>query len=176
MHAKRLLKHWLLLSLILLSMLGCKSNTESDEPPQKFKFPPLVWAKALVALIKPTIPDTATTLEKQALKFQSKGRLELAEKHYRQALIIREQGWGADHLYVTPGLDLLVAYYTTQGKYAEAIPFVKRALEIRERWLGPLHPDVATTLDKYAELLRQTEHTAEAVPYEQRAQAIRGNK
>jgi tetratricopeptide (TPR) repeat protein len=176
MHATRWLQHWVLLSLILLSMLGCQGSIPPDQPPKKYKFPPLVWAKALVDLIKPAVPDTAAGLEKQALYFQTKGQYDLAEKHYRQALTIRETGWGAEHFNVVPSLEALAAYYTARGQYEQIEPLLRRDLAIREKAQGPQHADVAATLDKYVALLRQTGRTAEAISLEQRAQAIRGNK
>jgi tetratricopeptide (TPR) repeat protein len=174
MHGKRLLRQWMLLSLILLSLFGCKSSTAPDQPPQKFKFPPLEWAKALAALIKPAIPNTVVTLEEQAQRFQGKGRLDLAEKQYRLALTIRESGWGAQHLNVVHSLDVLATYYMSQGRYAEAEPLLQRSLAIKEKELTQQHPDVADTLEQYAELLRKTGRDTEAMPLAQRAQTIRG--
>src|SRR5262245_14738629 len=167
MHGKRLLRQWILLSIIVLSLLGCsKSDPDSEVPPKKFKFPPLVWALALVKMIKPAIPDTSATLGDLAKRFQTKGRYELAEKYYRQALTIAENGWGADHLFIVPHLDKVATYLMSREKYTDAEPLLQRSLAIKEKVLTQTHPDVADALEKYAELLRKTGRDTEAMKLE----------
>ena len=66
----------------------------------------------------------------------------------------------------------MAAYYTTQGRYADAEALWQRALAIKEKTLGPHHPDVAATLAKYAVLLHKMGREQEALSLEQRAQTI----
>ena len=173
MHGKRLMARWIVVVLIVGSVLGCQSSSNTEQPANKSVLRlPLKWLRAAVALVKPAIPDTAATLTQQADQFLAQGRLELAEKHYRLALSIREGGWGGDHPKVAPSLDALATYYITQGDYAKAEPLLQRSMAIREKAKELPTPDFAKTLTTYAGLLRKVGRAQEALPLEQRAQAL----
>lgn len=173
MQNTRVIIRWLSLGLMLLSILACSNSTDPQQtsPPRKTL---IQHVQALVALIRPATPNTSAELEAQANLFATDGRHDLAEKHYRLALTIKESAWGAAHLKAVPSLEALAAYYTTQKRYANAEPLWRRALTIKDKTLGPHHPDVATTLSKYAAFLRKTGRDGEAFSLEQRAQAIPG--
>jgi tetratricopeptide (TPR) repeat protein len=171
MQHKHFILRWLSLSLLLLSVLACHSNTEPNAAPPASKTL-IQRVQALIALIRPAIPNTAANLERLAKGFEADGRQALAEKHYRLALTIRESAWGDEHPNVVPSLEALAAYYTTQGRYTDAEALWQRALAIKEKTLSPHHPDVATTLAKYAVLLHKMGREREALALEQRAQAI----
>jgi tetratricopeptide (TPR) repeat protein len=173
MSRKRVLIPWIVCGMIGLSLSGCQNRATLDQPSQKSKSP-LQWVSALLALIKPAVPDTAGTLQAQAQHFETMQQYALAERYYHQALTIRESAWGAAHLKVTPGLDALAAFYTAQGRYPEAAALWQRAMAIREQTFGPDHPEVAETLSKYALLLRHMQRSEEAGALEQRLQTMRG--
>ena len=171
MQHKRFILRWLLLILLLLGVLACHNSTESNTTPQASKTF-MQRVQALIALIRPAVPNTTANLERLAKGFEADGRQALAEKHYRLALTIRESAWGDEHPNVVPSLEALAAYYTTQGRYADAETLWQRALAIKEKTLTPHHPDVAATLTKYAVLLHKMGRESEALSLEQRAQAI----
>ena len=171
MQHKRIILRWIALSLMLLSVLACHSSTEPNAAPQKPKTL-IQRVQALIALVRPAVPNTTASLEALAKGFEADGRQALAEKHYRLALTIRERAWGDDHPNVVPGLEAMAAYYTTQGRYADAEALWQRALAIKEKTLSPHHPDVAATLAKYAVLLHKMGREQEALSLEQRAQTI----
>lgn len=170
--------HGAVIGCLMLGVAGCSGGSDQDPSATRTSgaFSPLKMLLSIVELIRPEQPDTVNSLETQAASFAAQQRYELAEKHYQQALLIREKAWGEQSQHVTPGLDRLAAFYVARGQYAEAEPLVQRALAIREHVLGAQHPDVAMSLEKYAAFLRQQHREAEAVPLEERAKAIRSQK
>lgn len=96
-----------------------------------------------------------------------------AEPLFQQALAIREQTLGAEHLAVAETLNSLGVLYHEQGKYVQAEPLYYQALVIRERTLGAEHPAVAETLNNLgASYYFQGKYT-QAEPLYQRAITIR---
>ena len=172
MSGKRLLVRWVAVLLLGGSILGCQNPANSEQPVKKSAPLPLKWLRAAIAFVKPAIPDTAATLTEQATRFATQGRTELAEKHYRLALTIRESAWGGDHPKIAPSLDALATYYITREDYAKAEPLLQRAQAIYEKAEPLQSPDLAATLTKYADLLRKMGRVQEALPLEQRVQAM----
>lgn len=81
-----------------------------------------------------------------------------------QALSIREQHLGAEHLDTATSLSNLAGLYSYQGKYKQAELLVARALSIREQCLGPEHPDTIEALQGLANLYRDQGKYDEAEP------------
>lgn len=71
-------------------------------------------------------PDSASARLKLAWVFYQQGNLAAAEKHYREALLIDGQSFGAN-------LNLGVIRFD-QKKYEEAIIYFKKAVEIRPKY------------------------------------------
>jgi len=92
--------------------------------------------------------------------------------YVQQALLLREQHLGKEHLETAVSLDRLARWWELQGKYAEAEPLYQRALSIRRQQLGLEHPDTATSLSNLAELYRAQGRYREAEPLYQLALAI----
>ena len=109
--------------------------------------------------------------------------LEVADRHYReairlfdqgyflksvpvmeQALEIREQILGADHLEVAATLHMVGRLYTLMVYSGKAEAALKRALAIREKHLGSDDPDVGRTIGLLADFYRKTGRMDEAEP------------
>jgi tetratricopeptide (TPR) repeat protein len=88
----------------------------------------------------------------------------LDEPALRRAITIREQLWGADHLYVAESLSKLAQLYQEQEKYVEMEPLLLRLLAILEQQLGPQHPNTAACLSILATVYRQQGKYAQAEP------------
>src|SRR5579859_3093429 len=101
-----------------------------------------------------------------------RGHYSEAEPFLQQALALREQQLGLEHLDTATSLYHLAFLYRLTGKYTEAEPVFLRALSIREQQLGPEHPDTATCLHDLALLYQEQGKYTEAEPLYQRALAI----
>lgn len=176
--AQRRWIHEVVIGCLMLGVVGCSGGSDQDQKSTHTSGGggPLKMLLSILEFIRPEQPDTVKSLETQAAAFAAQKRYELAEKHYRQALLIRERAWGEQSQHVAPGLDQLAAFLIARGQYADAEALLQRALAIREQALGARHPDVATNLDSYAAFLRQQQREAEAIPLEERARAIRSQK
>jgi tetratricopeptide (TPR) repeat protein len=90
----------------------------------------------------------------------------------QQALVLREQTLGADHLDVATILNSLAVLYRQRGQYREALPLAQRALLIREQALGPEHPQVAASLNTLSAQYSFQGQYREAQPLVERALRI----
>jgi tetratricopeptide (TPR) repeat protein/transcriptional regulator with XRE-family HTH domain len=81
-----------------------------------------------------------------------RSRFAEAEKLLRQALAMREQIFGVDHLTTTEAVNALGVTITEMGHFEEAEQLLSRALAMRERQLGEAHLAVAETLYHLAHL------------------------
>src|SRR5262249_34693686 len=80
----------------------------------------------------------------------ARGHYSEAEPFLQQALSLREQQLGSDHLDTATSLYHLAILYRLAGKYPEAEPLFQRVLSIREQQLGETHPDTANCLHDLA--------------------------
>lgn len=117
-------------------------------------------------------PEATHLLDQTGYYLSVRGQYSEAEPLLQQALSIREQQLGPDHLDTATSLDHLGRLYQLQGKYAQAEPLYQRALSIRERQSGPDHLDTASSLDHLAQLYQFQGKYAQAEPLYQRALAI----
>ncbi len=99
-------------------------------------------------------------------------RYEEAEPLYLQALAIREQLLGLEHLYTASCLGKLAELYEIQGKYAKAEPLLQQTLAIREKLLGPEHSATGTALNNLGIVYWEQGKYKEAEPLLQRALTI----
>jgi tetratricopeptide (TPR) repeat protein len=96
--------------------------------------------------------EAGRLLHETATYLMARGHSAEAELLFQQALRIREQLLGPEHLDVAHSLHSLANLYLVQGKYMEAESLFQQALRIREQLLGPEHPDIAHSLNLLAGL------------------------
>lgn len=111
---------------------------------------------AIAAVAPPAV--RAGSLAREAWQDLLDGRYADALPKAQQALALREQLFGSEHLEVAASLNVLGEVYRAQGRLDDAERVHRRALTLRERHLGPGDPNVATTLNNLAML-----HNARAV-------------
>jgi serine/threonine protein kinase/Tfp pilus assembly protein PilF len=104
--------------------------------------------------------------------YRSLVRNEIAERHLRRALELRQQLWGTDNELVAESMRLLGIALRSQDKYDEALEMFEQALAIKERLLGENHHQVALALNSLALTLRRVGRIAEAEECLRRAVAI----
>ncbi len=149
-------------------------NIDVDTWPQCGRY--LSHTQACAALIRQynlAFPEAARLLDQAAWYLHDCALYEQAEPLFQQALAIKEQVLGPDHLDTATSLNNLVWLYFRQDKYEQAEPLCQRALAIREKALGPEHPDTASTLYQLAMLYQDQGKYEQAEPLYQRALAIR---
>ncbi len=97
-----------------------------------------------------TSHEATHVLNQAAYYLRERARYAEAESLFQQALQIREQVFGPQHLDTAQSLYNLGRLYFDQGRYAEAEPLYQRALSLREQALGSNHLEVARTLNSLA--------------------------
>ena len=118
-------------------------------------------------------PEAGRLLNEAGRFLDEQGQYPEATLFLEQALTIREQVQGTQHLEVAESLNNIGELYRHQGKYAEAIPFLERALAIREQILGPIHPEVASSLNVWQDRTHHLYRYSKAELFYQRALTIR---
>ena len=98
----------------------------------------------LVRLVGPDHPLVAMALNNLGLDAEAEGRLDDAERDYRESARLLEQALGPDHPRVAIALGNLGAALRARHKPADALAAFERALAINERRFGP---DYADSLD-----------------------------
>jgi tetratricopeptide (TPR) repeat protein len=86
--------------------------------------------------------QSAIKLERTGVMYFNVGHPLLAEPLLEEALTLREQSVGVDHLTVATTLTHLGSVYHALGKDERARTCLQRALAIREKVLGSFHPAV----------------------------------
>jgi len=97
----------------------------------------------------------ADSLDSIAHADLAQGKQAEAKSRYEQALNIRLEVLGPDHLKVAASLNFLSDLYNKQRRFAAADSLLEKALAIREKVLGPDHPALTRTLIPLA-LFRNT--------------------
>lgn len=105
--------------------------------------------------------------------YRSLGRAENAEPLLREALAVREQALGPDHLQVAETLNTLARVRLDLGDPVESRAMYERALTIREASEGDASASVAEVLNNLGNVHLTTGHLREAVDVYTRARAIR---
>ncbi len=106
--------------------------------------------------------EQALLLNNMARYLYGRGTYNEAEPLFRNALEIRKNQLGDDHLDVAMSQNDLAVLLDAQCRYTESEPLYRQALAVREQQLGKEHPDVATSLSNLATILRDQGKYAEA--------------
>ncbi len=75
----------------------------------------------------------------------ARGKIEEAERCYREAIAIEEKAFGSDSLASIAAKNNLAVLLRTQNRLDEAEPLTRQAFETRRAKQGPDHPDTLTT-------------------------------
>jgi len=111
-------------------------------------------------------------MNQQVLDLMAQGKYQIAIPVAREALKIRKNRLGPDHLKVATSLNNLASLYESMGAYGKAKPLYKNALAITKARLGPGHPKVATSLNNLALLYQSMGAYDKAEPLYRQALAI----
>lgn len=118
-------------------------------------------------------PVVADVLYELAELLLVQGQAAEGEALAREALGLREDLLGPEHVAVAASLDQVGSFLQMQARYAEAEPLYRRALELRKRLLGAQHPHVAQTLNNLALLAHHRGDFAAAEPLYEEALRLR---
>jgi tetratricopeptide (TPR) repeat protein len=94
--------------------------------------------------------EAAALLHQAAYYLGERGGYPKAEVLYCQALSIRGENLGQDHLDTAQSAYNLARLYADQGRYADAEQLYLQVLVTRERAFGPEHPAIAQCLNSLA--------------------------
>ncbi len=94
--------------------------------------------------------DKALLLDVKGQLLYTLGDYHNAKIFFQQALELRRQLLGEEHLDYATSLNNVAAIYQQEGQYDEAEVFYRQALAIREEALDPTHPHVAASLNNLA--------------------------
>ncbi len=119
------------------------------------------------------LPPIAERMENAAQAEADKGNHAEAERIYLNALSMREQIDGPDHIDVPIALGKLSVFYWRLARYADAERVVTRTLSIYEKHFGPDDIRLAGELDSLALVMSAQGRDAEAGPVLERALEIR---
>jgi tetratricopeptide (TPR) repeat protein len=120
-----------------------------------------------------TLLEAACLLTNAGRYLKARGRYDQAEPLLQQALTIRVQRLGSEHLDTAESLNNLGSLYHSRGKYVEAERLLQQALTIREQQLGADHLVTAISLNDLADLYHTQRRDGEAERLLQRALSIR---
>jgi tetratricopeptide (TPR) repeat protein len=101
------------------------------------------------------------------------GRFSQAKPFFQQALMLKEQAYGHDHLETARTLHALGRLAQAQYQYQEAETLYQQALQIKERTVGSEDVETATTLHAIGWLLQDQGQYDAALAYYQKTFAIR---
>jgi serine/threonine protein kinase/tetratricopeptide (TPR) repeat protein len=104
--------------------------------------------------------------------FRQMGSLDRAQPLLEQALALREEHLGAEHVDVGASLYQLSQLNRVQGNLSSAEPLARRALAVTEQALGPDDPAVALSAMNLAAIYMAQARFSDAEPLFQRAVAI----
>jgi tetratricopeptide (TPR) repeat protein len=94
--------------------------------------------------------DKAFLLDVKGQLLYTLGDFHSAKQFFQQALELRRQLLGEEHLDYATSLNNVAAIYQQEGQYDEAEVLYRRALAIREEARDPTHPRKATSLNNLA--------------------------
>ncbi|CAF4859024.1 unnamed protein product [Rotaria sp. Silwood1] len=92
---------------------------------------------------------------------------------HRQALEIRKNYYGDDHIDIAQSLNNIGTILRSHGEYAQALEYHLQALAIREKLYPPDHIDIAQSLNDIGNIFSDLENYEEALNFHQRALKIR---
>jgi tetratricopeptide (TPR) repeat protein len=110
--------------------------------------------KKILVQVEKSIPrnkvDEVRTLERLADLYRKSAQNDLAKSSLKRWLLLAEQAFGSDYIYLADKLDLLMEIFLEEDDYLSAVPIAKRALEITKADPKAVKQD----------LLRRTENLA----------------
>ncbi len=116
--------------------------------------------------------DLSESLNELATAHYYLGHLALAESHYKRALEIDRQLYGAVYPRVADDLYGLGIVQHDLGRDAEAERYYRQALSIKQSWYGEDHPDTALIMAAVGQSLVYQGRLDEAAPMLQQALAM----
>jgi tetratricopeptide (TPR) repeat protein len=119
----------------------------------------------LHALPPTAVPQSAESMEQEALALQDKGEYKAAEGLFRKCLAERQRALGADNIDTLAAMNNLANLLHGRGENSEAETLHLQVLEARERILGPDHPHTLASLNNLALVLNARGNFAGAEPY-----------
>jgi tetratricopeptide (TPR) repeat protein len=120
-------------------------------------------------------PEAARLLDEAGYYLFEQGQYQEAEPLLMQAVAIREQTLGSEHLDMATSLNHLAELYREQAKYEQAEPLYLRALAIQESHLELAPHDLATILNNLGLLYNSQAKYAQSKQFCQRALDLRMN-
>lgn len=133
----------------------------------------LPHAQVCATLIKQwdmKFPEVARLLDLAGSYLRERAQYGEAEPLLTNALDVRQQALGSEHLDVAVSLNDLALLYFHKGEYAQAESLYQRALTIRKKQLGPEHPDVATSMNNVGHI----HYFIDSTKYEEAEQLLHG--
>jgi tetratricopeptide (TPR) repeat protein len=116
--------------------------------------------------------ELATTMDMLGRLYQSRNEFSLAEKLFRNSLLMREKTLSPAHLALAQSYENLAALYTLQGKQDQAQALFKQSLDVTEKTLQPGRMEFFSRLDQLAKTYASTGHGAEAESLYKRGLAL----
>ena len=107
---------------------------------------------------------TGSTLGALALELKAQGMYEEAEPLFREALDVRREALGDQHLGTLTAINNLGQVLQAKGDLAAAEPLLREALEVRRETLGDRHPDTLASMNNIGLLLEAKGDLAAAEP------------
>jgi len=151
-----LLKEWVSCERLLPHVLVCATWIEEHKP---------------IAVQQ----EASSLLDKAGSYLREQGWYADAELLLKQALSIREQHMGAEHLDTATSLSSLAGLYAYQNRFPSAEHLVERALAIRKQHWGADHPETAKSMNNLATLYMQRKQYEQAEPLFLQALSINEN-
>ncbi|MCB9565127.1 MAG: tetratricopeptide repeat protein [Kofleriaceae bacterium] len=135
-------------------------------------FAMIVAADAAVARAGDPLALRSVLAARRGVLLGEQGTYDEAVSTLRDALALREQELGPDHVEVAAVLNNLGEVYRDMGRFDDAQVAFRRALAIAERGLGPEHPNVAALLNNLGSALWSQGRFEEAEPMVRRSLAL----
>jgi tetratricopeptide (TPR) repeat protein/tRNA A-37 threonylcarbamoyl transferase component Bud32 len=110
-------------------------------------------------------PQTLSSINQMGVLLDSQGKLEEAERYYREALEKFRRVLGEEHPETLTSINNMGFLMWAQGKPDEAEPYLREALEKRRRLSGEAHPDTLASISNMGGLLHSQRKLDEAEPY-----------
>jgi len=118
-------------------------------------------------------PESSTVMINLGILYKRSGDLERAERHLKNAMVIREKSYSVNDPLLAKICSSLGAIYNEQGKFHEAEYCYERALKLKESLKGENHVEVASVLDSLSGVYQSLENFPKAVELLKRALKIR---
>lgn len=113
--------------------------------------------------------ELATTLDSIGRLYQQRSNYDIAEKLFKNALLMRERTLSPSHLALAQSYENLAGLYTAQGKQEQAQELFKQSLIVTEKTLQPGRPEFFSRLDQLGRTYESTGHAGEAESLYKRA-------